>query len=485
VPLRFRLRTGAPSNQGSRVSAKACPAGPDAISHRNGSKGNRLTGMADTPHWEHRPRLHEPHPHLPHGLVTFPRQVLPWVEPWFAAYACLGVVQGGMLPLLLPLSAGGSTHAGMLVGVMNLAGLTAPFWGHLADRRRLHRQVLLAGMLATLVALVLMPMQLGLPLKIVLTGILGLGFAAANTVANMFIVEVHPQEEWDSRMGAMQALSGLGQVAGLLLAGLIGGRYALSFGVAAALVAAAVPTAWLTLRCIQIPVPRAVATAHPPVGGEGWACSPQRLFHLPTWGGLKVLLRELEMPFARLLIVWFAAFVAISAVLTMFPLALIQAFGVSTGLPATTYAFAAAASLAIYPPAASIAHDRGARIVLRAGFTARTVAIGILAVTFLSEFGGVPLTLAGFVVLVLAWPLLGISGTALAAELAPGEKGEALGLFNASSSLAGAVGAFLGGWGMNAAGYGTVCLVSAVVVALAALCSAGRWAQQPRARISA
>jgi hypothetical protein len=41
-----------------------------------------------------------------------------------------------MLPRLPPLSAGGSTHAGAIVGAMNLAGLTAPFWGHLADRRR-------------------------------------------------------------------------------------------------------------------------------------------------------------------------------------------------------------------------------------------------------------------------------------------------------------------------------------------------------------
>ena len=310
-------------------------------------------------------------------------------------------------------------------------------------------------------------------LKTVLAGILGLGFAAANTVANMFIVEVRPREEWDARIGALQALSGLGQVVGLLLAGFIGGRYALAFGVAAALVAAAVPTAWLTLRSVQVPVPRAAAAAHPPIGGEGWACAPQRLFHLPTWRGLGTLLREVEMPFARLLIVWFVAFVAISAVLTMFPLALIQAFGVSTGLPATAYAFAAAASLGIYPLAASVATRRGGRLVLQAGFTARAVAIGILAVAFLSRMGGVPLILCGFVVLVLAWPLLGVSGTALAAELAPGEKGEALGLFNASSSLAGAVGAFLGGWGMEMAGYGTVCLVSAVAVALAALCSAG------------
>jgi MFS family permease len=197
------------------------------------------------------------------------------------------------------------------------------------------------------------------------------------------------------------------------------------------------------------------------------------LFHILTWQGLGTLLRELEMPFARLLIVWFVAFVAISAVLTMFPLALVREFGVSTGLPATTYAFAAAASLAMYPPAASFARQRGARPVLHAGLAARAIAIAILAAAFLSGTSGVPLALAGFVVLVMAWPLLGVSGTALAAQLAPGEKGEALGLFNASSSLAGAVGAFLGGWAMETFGYGTTCMVAAVVVGLATLCAGG------------
>ena len=432
-----------------------------------------MSHATDATEHERRHRLHLPHLHLPHGLVTFPRKLLPWIEPWFLAYACLGVVQGGMLPLLLPLSAGGSIHAGTIVGVMNLAGLTAPFWGHLADRRRLHRQILLAGMLAVLMALLLMPADIGLPLKATLAAILGLGFAAANTVANMFIVEARPKEEWDARIGALQAFSGLGQVAGLLLAGFIGGRYALAFGVAAALVAAALPIAWLTLRGIQLPVPRHQATAHPPVGGEAWACSPQRLFHIPTWRGLMRLMRELEIPFARLMIVWFVAFIAISAVLTMFPLALIRAFGVTTGLPATTYAFASAISLTLYPLAANVALRRGARFVLRTGFAARAVAITVLAVAFVSQ-GAVPVALAGFGMLVMAWPLLGVSGTALTAQLAPGEQGEALGLFNASSSLAGAVGAFVGGWAMEMVGYGTLCLAGAVVVGLAALCSGGR-----------
>jgi MFS family permease len=361
----------------------------------------------------------------------------------------------------------------VIVGVMNLAGVTAPFWGHLADRRRLHREVLLAGTFAALVALLLMPMQFGLLFKSMFAAVLGTGLAAANTVANMFIVEVRPPEEWDARIGALQALSGLGQVVGLLLAGLIGGRYALSYAVAAALVAASLPMAWLTLRGIQVPVRRDMAAAHPPLGGEGWAGSPQRMFHIPTWLGLCTLVSELEMPFARLLIVWCVAFIAISAVLTLLPVALIGVFDVSTGLPATIYAFAAAVSLLMYPLVARISKRRGARPVLQVGFAVRTVAIAILAVAFQSRVGSMPLAMGGFFVLVIAWPLLGVSGTALAAQLAPGEKGEALGLFNASSSLASAVGAFLGGWAMHMVGFGTVCVAGTVIVALAMLCSGG------------
>jgi MFS family permease len=186
------------------------------------------------------------------------------------------------------------------------------------------------------------------------------------------------------------------------------------------------------------------------------------------------LLCELERPFARLSIVWFVSYLAMSAVLTMFPLALVQAFAVSDGLPATAYAFASAASLVIFPWAVSIAERHGEWVVLRAGFAARGIAIAILAAAFLTHISDVPLALTGFVLLVMAWPLLGVSSTALVAQNAPGEKGEALGVFNASSSVAAALGAFLGGWGMEMTDYGTICVVSAVIVAIATLFSCGR-----------
>ena len=407
-----------------------------------------------------------------HGLVTFPQRITRWVEPWFLAYTCLGIVQGGLLPVLLPLSAGGASHAGLIVGIMNLAGLTAPYWGHLADGRRLHRQVLLGGILVVLVPLLLVPVELGFAVKAVLACMLGLGFAAANTVANMFIVEVHPQEEWDARIGALQALCGIGQVGGLLLAGLLGGRYGLAFGVAAALTAAAVPIAWLTLRGIHVQVPRSAAAAHAPTGGSLWVCSPQRLFHRPTWAGLATLLRKLDLPFAHLQIIWFVAFVFISADLTMFPLAMIEKFAVTPDVPATTYAFASAISLGVYPVAANLAMQYGECNILGAGFLIRAIAMAFLGTAFLIADGTfiAPVSVG---LLIIVWPLLGVSGTALSAQLAPHDEGEALGLFNASTSLAGSAGAFLGGWAMQRVGFGMLCAIGSIVVALAAVSTLG------------
>ena len=422
------------------------------------------------------PHVHLPHVHLPHGLVAWPRAgIVASVEPWYMAYALLGVVQGGMLPLLLPLSSGGAANAGVVVGAMNLAGLSAPWFGHLADGRRWHREILLAGLLVVAAALAAMPLAGSLPARAALAVLLGLGFAAANTVSNMFIVEVRPREEWGGRIGALQTCSGAGQVAGLLAAGFFGDSLGLAFGVAAALVATAAPIAWRTLRGVSIIheaavlTPRQMVAAPPPMGGEGWTGNPSRHFHLPTIAGLRRVVAGLEMPFAQVLLLWFAAFTAITAVLTMFPLAMWEMFAAPRHLVGSTYGFAALAALPLYAAASTAARRWGPRRVMRTGFAIRAVALGGLTASCLAASLGLYPALAAFVVLVMAWPALGVSGTALIAELAPHEKGEALGLFNATSSVAGACGALAGGWAQQAYGYGAVCGVATLVVAAVAL----------------
>lgn len=74
---------------------------------------------------------------------------LRWIEPWYLAYALLGVSVAGLLPIVLPL-------------VVHDAGGAA---------------------------------QVGLAL------LQGMGAAGAATVANLFVVETHPLEEWEERIG--------------------------------------------------------------------------------------------------------------------------------------------------------------------------------------------------------------------------------------------------------------------------------------------
>ncbi|HSB80927.1 MAG TPA: hypothetical protein VLM91_19260 [Candidatus Methylomirabilis sp.] len=72
--------------------------------------------------------------------------------------------------------------------------------------------------------------------------------------------------------------------------------------------------------------------------------------------------------------------------------------------------------------------------------------LNLLALGFTHPGGGRWLALLAFLFVVLAWSLLSVSGTALTAELSPGGEGQAMGLFNATTAVAGVIGAALGGW---------------------------------------
>ena len=73
-----------------------------------------------------------------------------WVEPWYLAYGLLGVTVAGVVPILVPLTVSRAQNAGevgLVMAAVSLGGLTAPVWGTLADRHRLHRSLLAGGLL--------------------------------------------------------------------------------------------------------------------------------------------------------------------------------------------------------------------------------------------------------------------------------------------------------------------------------------------------
>ena len=387
------------------------------------------------------------------------------IESWYIAYALQGTVVAGLIPIALPLVVGGGggnpAQVGLVMGALSLGGLVAPAFGSLADRYRLHRVLLSGGLVALAAGLVLFVLASSTAARLALALELGLAAAASATVANLFVVEAHPEPEWDERIGWLQTFYGGGQVAGLLLAGLLSLSHALAgLAVAAALCVAAAIQGWMTTRTPPAPPATAPAPvlAHPVRLCEASALSPQRLFHRPDLRALAGQGSTLRSPFGGFTLLWLASFGGASTIFSLYPVMMQHGFGVAPARSSAAFALAATLGLLLYSPAGRLAERLGSLRVLEIGLLMRLAAFSGLALLGPSPAlaGRSYLAMGSFVVIVLAWSPLSVAGTAMAAELSPAGKGAGLGIFNAATAVAGLIGAVAAGWAAAAWGYTAV-----------------------------
>ncbi len=393
-----------------------------------------------------------------------------WVESWYVSYALLGLSAAGLIPILLPLligRTGGAGHIGLVMAAFSLGGLTAPVWGGLADRFQLHRWLLVGGLVGTAMGAIVFPFVRSFPVRIVMTLISGAGLAAASTVANLFIVEVHPREEWDARIGWFQTFYGGGQVLGLVFAGLIGQtapEKGLWWAGVISLVAI-IPALPGTRRESAFLGQHRPVLSHPAHHTEWPVCSPQHLYHHLSLQGLRRILSTMESPFGLFLIAWLFSFSGSAAFFSFYPVLMQQQYGVLPGLSSTGYALAAGLGLVLYAPAGKWSAKRGSLPVLRDALALRIVAFVALTLLALTSFAGRGwLAMLFFLLVVLAWSLMSVSSTASIASFSPNSEGERMGVFNAVTSLSGVIGAALGGWAASMWGYVAVPLMGIVGV---------------------
>ena len=367
---------------------------------------------------------------------------LTWVEPWYLAYALLGAAVAGLIPILLPLAAsraGNAAFLGLVMAAFNLGGLSAPLWGELADRFRLHRWLLVGGLAATALGLAAFPAVASQSVWVGLALLQGVGAAAAGTVANLFVVEAHPRAEWDSRIAWLQTFYGGGQVAGLLVAGVLGQTEpALGLWIAAGLVALALLPAWLKTRALPLaPTPRPAVLQ--PARHAGWPPgSPQNLYHNLNFRTANQLGHAVKSPFGLFLMAWLLSFGGAAAVFSLYPVLMQQLYGINSGISAAGFGVAAGLGLALYAPAGRWSDRWGPVRVLQTALMVRFLAfVGLLALGLVQIEHRGWLALSAFVLVVLAWSLLSVSSTALVARLSPLGEGEAMGIFNSTTALAG------------------------------------------------
>lgn len=390
------------------------------------------------------------------ALLTYkPESFGRWIEPWYFSYALQGAAVAGLIPILLPLfvnRSGNPGDVGFVMAAFSLGGLTAPFWGELADRYRLHRILLAGGLLLTGIALVALAFSVSLAGWLTVAFLQGSGFGAAGTVANLFIVENHPKPEWDERIGWLQTFYGAGQVGGLLLsAALTGSRLKSGIFIAAGFNLLAFVIAWWKAPAPSgVPYPRPVLR-HVPRHAECSAGSPQRLYHF-TLDALRHLTGAAASTFGVFLLAWMLSYAGTTVVFSQYPVLMRTAYGIGTMSSSLAFGSAAALGLLLYAPAGRWSDRMAPRSVVQIGFLLRLLAIAaMLAILVIHRLEWS--SLVAFAVIVLAWSLLSVSSTGLVARISPVGEGSGLGIFNAATAVAGVIGAAVGGWAAGRCGY--------------------------------
>jgi MFS family permease len=375
-------------------------------------------------------------------------------ELWFISYGLLGLTQNGLLPVLMPLAAPHGGAAGLTYAAFSLLGVVAPFLGSWADRTGRHRDLLIWGLVSSGILLFVFGFAPD-SLRILLAAGAGLGAMATTTAGNVLAIQGQPEAAWDARVALLQRYISAGQVIGLIAAGLLARTHP-SAGFAAAGSALLMAGA-LALASAPKGAPRASAAKpapRPMVGGDAGVSGPHHRGHHLSLPQLGAYLRVINWPLRHFLIVWMIAYPAMNGFATLFPAAMIRQFGMNPIWPSCAYAVGVAASLLLYGLAGAATHRFGGGRMLTLGLGLRLLLLGVIAVDSFWHFGPIGwLALTAFALIQFVWPLLAVGANSLSVRLAPTAQGESVGLFNAATSLAAALGSALAGPIFDGAGF--------------------------------
>jgi MFS family permease len=368
-----------------------------------------------------------------------------WSETWFLTYGLLGIIAAGITPILLPQfinAHGNAGQVGLVMAAFNLGGLTAPLWGRLAERR-LHKELVLAGLVATALGLGLLPRSNAIGIWLVFALLEGAGITAISTVAGLLIVEQHPKDEWDQRMGWLMTTFGAGQVLGLLVASLFGGSSSgtgLYVGVA------------FLAGAFVVRVPHVAA-------------SPGSVHHHLGHVSLSDAVTALRSPFGEFMLGFSLLTLASALIFIPYPLLFSKGYHVSPQASSLAFGIGAAVAIFWYPLAGDWSHSRGTLAILRSSFAARWISfIALLALVAVSFSARGVLAEASFLVTVNSWPFITVSATVLAAMLAPTDEGTTMGIYNGITALVNTLGALLAGLIASQFGYKSLPLFATVVM---------------------
>jgi predicted MFS family arabinose efflux permease len=177
----------------------------------------------------------------------------------------------------------------------------------------------------------------------------------------------------------------------------------------------------------------------------------RELSHLQFFGDKLNIFRNLNFacnkPFEHFMGIWFLCITGATAVFTLYPIMMQELYGIGQTLLSLNFAIAMGISVFLYDWAGHLSHRFGPMRILQSFLGVRLIAFLAFLLPGMFHFNGsVKLILLSFSVVVLCWPFIIVSGTALAALLFPSGEGKGMGIFYAVLALACISGSTIGGW---------------------------------------
>jgi MFS family permease len=406
-----------------------------------------------------------------------------FISPWYLGYAFQGAAVLGLAPILLPLVVGtalGNSAAGMVVACFYVGQLASPLLGNFADRTRAFRLIYASGYVLLAAGLTGFALVESLLFWAFLAFVQGLGSAATNTVAAMFIVEFSPKKQWDGKIGWLQTFYGAGQAAGLGLAAIAQAHPTLGLLCSAVLMA---PGLFLGLRglpgsgnnqaSVQKPL-RERARQLQAKAARLISTGPRNLSHMvhhyhPGSGSLiSGLIQSLRTAYGLYIVAWFACMFGTWLLYNLYPLLMESAYGIKADRSSIFYALAAVIGVFFYAPSGKLGKFIGDVAVVTLGAVVTLVCLVVMSLLAWWQPANAGWWAAlAFVPIPVAWSPLIVAGTAAAAQLSSLNEGKAVGIFNATTAIASVLSAFVAGWVADLLSYTWVLILAAIATALA------------------
>lgn len=391
-------------------------------------------------------------------VIQYLQESRRWVVQWYYGYALVGIIAAGLLPILLPLMVADLSHqlswVGIVLGAYNLGLLCSFIWGRLADKYQIHRLLFFSGIVLLMLVGISITYFNALWIWMLLAFLAGASVAATTTVATLFVVEFNPQKEWEARIAWLQTFYGVGQVMGLLMASAVVINIRVGFIAAASILIPALLIVRKTIPKQEVPHISLTAlkekllkiTDIHYLGSFARMEMYSNTLHFSfikiyeTIGAIKT---KTTTPFGRFMVSWFLLCFGISSFFAYLPVTLKHAYNVSPSLTSLIYGVFSAAAIILYTYGGKLSAKWGSNKVYRAALMMRLAGFALLFGAFFLPFGKEYVAIPGFIVLVITWPLISISGTDLVVKLSPYSKGATMGLFNAILAIASVMGSFV------------------------------------------